>query len=388
MGLLRLLASPLAGLYGAALRVRHALYDAGLFRSVRPAVPTIAIGNLALGGTGKTPMLELVLRTLEGNAPVATLSRGYGRTGSDTHEVQATDTAERSGDEPLQVKRKFPEARVFVGADRVAAIELIQREVPDVKAVVLDDALQHRPLDAGLNILLTTWQRPWFTDALLPAGRLRDLPLRRKAAQIVVVTKCPALPSAQEQKQWRERLRLGDAQELFFAGIEYEELKLAVGSWQEQKAGAGGRSSWQEQEAGAGGRSGLQEQEAQAGGNESARDEHRLPTAPDSCLLFSGIENAQPLLNHLWQSATVEHLAFPDHHAFTRADLERIAKRYATFAAGPRTLVTTEKDAARLGSLQGSPLEGLPLATIGMRAVILNEPERFAELIRRHVGPH
>jgi len=338
------------------LHLRHALYDAGVLHSVRPAVPTIAIGNLALGGTGKTPMLEQVLRTLADNGPVATLSRGYGRKSKGFREVLPTDTFQHAGDEPIQVKRKFPHARVFVGADRVGAMERIQREIPGVKAVVLDDALQHRRLNAGLNILLTTWQRPWCNDALLPAGRLRDLPSRRKAAQIVVLTKCPALPSPEDRKLWRERLLLHDAQELFFAGIEYEELKLAVGS---------GQSS------------------VRQGPTEG---ECLQPTA--YCLLFTGIENPQPLVDHLQRSCTLEHLAFPDHHAFTRADLERIAKRYATFAAGPKTLVTTEKDAARLGSLKGTPLEGLPLATIGMRAIILNEPERFAELIRRHVGPH
>lgn len=360
---MRSLLTPFAWLYGAVLRLRHALYDASVLRSVRPVVPTIAIGNLALGGTGKTPMLELVLRTLAGTVPLATLSRGYGRKGTGFHEVQATDTFELAGDEPLQVKRKFPEARVFVGADRVGAIEQIEREVPGVKAVVLDDALQHRRLDASLKILLTTWQRPWCDDALLPAGRLRDLPSRRKAAQVVVVTKCPALPSPEEQLRWRQRLGLSDAQELFFAGIAYEEPKWAAGSGQ---LAVGSRQSAVRQG--------------------PIEGDCLLPTA--HCLLFTGIENPQPLIDHLQRSRTVQHLAFPDHHAFTRADLERIAQRFATFAAGPKTLVTTEKDAARLGSLNGTPLDGLPLATIGMRAVILNEPDRFAELIRRHARPH
>jgi len=363
MGIRRTALAPFAWLFGAALRLRHALYDAGILRSFRPMVPTIAIGNLALGGTGKTPMLELVLRVLHGMAPLATLSRGYGRSGTDIHEVQSSDTAERSGDEPVQVKHKFPSARVFVGADRVKAVERIQHEVPGVKAVLLDDAFQHRRLDAGLNILLTTWRRPWCDDALLPAGRLRDLNSRRKAAQIAVVTKCPALPSAQEQQQWRKRLLLADGQELFFAGIEYEELKWKVGS--QQLAVGNGQS---------------------ATSRATIEGDCLLPAA--NCLLFTGIADPQPLLDHLRKTATVEHLAFPDHHAFSRADLERIAQRYATFAPGPTTLVTTEKDAARLGSLKGSPVERLPLATIGMRAVILNEPERFAELLRRHVASH
>ena len=113
-----------------------------------------------------------------------------------------------------------------------------------------------------------------------------------------------------------------------------------------------------------------------------------LHSSNTSLLLFTGIADPQPLLEQLRKTSTVEHLAFADHHAFTRAELERIAQRYATFAPGPKTLVTTEKDAARLGSLKGTPLENLPLATIGMRAVILNDLERFSEHIRRHVGPH
>ncbi|MBK9177491.1 MAG: tetraacyldisaccharide 4'-kinase [Flavobacteriales bacterium] len=354
MGLRRIALAPFAWLYGAGLVMRHALYDLGIRRSIRPTLPTIAIGNLALGGTGKTPMLELILRTLHDVAPLAALSRGYGRSGTGILEVQGTDTATRSGDEPLQVKRKFPEARVFVGADRVGAIARIQQDVPDVKAVVLDDALQHRRLDAGLSILLTTWQRPWCDDALLPAGRLRDLPSRRKVAQVIVVTKCPSLPSQKDQARWRERLGLPEGQELFFAGIEYEELS-AVGS--------------------------------QLFVAQSAQPDNGQRTT-SRILLFTGIENPQPLLEHLQRTSTLEHIAFPDHHLFTRADLERLARRFDTFAPGPKTLVTTEKDAARLGSLKGTPLEGLPLATIGMRAVILNEPDHFADLIRRHVATH
>lgn len=341
---------PISWLYGAALRIRHALYDMGLLRSQRPSVTTIAIGNLALGGTGKTPMLELVLRSLEGLGPLVTLSRGYGRRSDDIHEVTALDTAQRSGDEPLQVKRNFPDARVFVGADRVTAIGIIRREVPDVRVVVLDDALQHRALDAGLNILLTTWQRPWCDDTLLPSGRLRDLPSRSKAAQIVVVTKCPGLPAPDEQKRWRERLRLHDGQDLFFAGIMYEEPRITASG----DRSSGRASDWR--------------------------------TA--DLLLFTGIADAQPLVDYLKADHRMEHIAFRDHHAFTSAELDGLAARYATFAAGPKMLITTEKDAARLGSTTGTPLEGIPLATIGMKTVILNEPQRFAELIRRHVATH
>lgn len=335
--------------YGTILQVRHALYNSGLFKSTRPTVPTIAIGNLALGGTGKTPMLELVLRVLEGVRPIATLSRGYGRKSTDIHEVQATDSAEHSGDEPIQVKRNFRSARVFVGADRVKAIGVIQQQVPGVKAVVLDDALQHRALDAGLKILLTTAQRPYCDDALLPAGTLRDLRSRARSAQIVVVTKCLDEPTATEQREWRQRLGLHQEQHLFFASMAY------------------GAPRWM-----------------------NGTEVPSFPGQECSALVFTGIVQPEPFVMHVRSlCGQVEHIAFADHHVFTTSELQRLADVFGSFAAGPKMLITTEKDAARLRSvIAGSPLDGLPLATIGVRTVILNEPERFADLIRHHVGTH
>lgn len=346
MQLRRTLLAPVAGLYGAVLRVRHALYDRGLLRSVRPAVPTIAIGNLALGGTGKTPMMELVLRTLQGMAPLATLSRGYGRSTRSIHEVGPADTAERSGDEPVQVKRNFPEVRVFVGADRPKAIARIVEAVPGVRVVVLDDALQHRRLQAGMYILLTTNQRPYVADALFPAGGLRDVRARARAARMVVVTKCPSAPTPAQVQAWRERLGLLPEQELFFSGIAHEEVRMLHGA-------------------------------APSPGNTQA-------------LLFTGIADPGPLVDHLRQRyAGVEHVAFADHHAFSAADLQGLAERFHKFAPGPKILITTEKDIARLRPvIPGGPLDGLPLGVVGMRAVILNDPQRFEDLIRHHVGTH
>jgi tetraacyldisaccharide 4'-kinase len=356
MLLRRILFAPITLLLGMALKLRHGLYDSGVFRRTRPTVPTIAIGNLALGGTGKTPLLELVLRVLEGVQPVATLSRGYGREGTDIHEVKATDNAARSGDEPVQVKRHFAAARVFVGADRVAAIAAIQRAVPDVRAVVLDDAMQHRALDAGLNILLTTWQRPYCDDALVPAGRLRDVPDRASAAQMVVMTKCPALPDLPAQRHWHQRLGLRSDQHLFFAGIAYD-----------------------------------QPRRIRTGGGHLAGDPL---TASDlsgtHALLVTGIADPSLLLVHVrGLFGTVVHAQFPDHHAFSAKDVQDLAGRMANFAAGPIMLVTTEKDAVRLlPLLGGGAWDSVHVVVIGIRAVILNEPERFADLIRRHVATH
>ncbi|MDQ3100833.1 MAG: tetraacyldisaccharide 4'-kinase [Bacteroidota bacterium] len=342
----RALLLPFAWLYSLVLKTRHALYDRSVLKSTRPSIPTIVIGNLALGGTGKTPHVELVIEILKEHRTIATLSRGYGRNGTGFHEVQPGDVASLSGDEPLQLKRKFPTVRVFVGADRVRSIEMMQKQIKDLRVAILDDAFQHRRLNASLNILLTTWHRPYYKDALLPAGTLRDVTSRRKAAQLVIVTKCPSLPSIEEQIHWRKQLGLRTDQELFFSGIEYADPY-------------------------------------------SILDGKPVPIERSTAvLLVTGIADPVPLVEHLRaRASTVEHIAFPDHHVFSRKDLDRLADRSAKFAPGDQVLVTTEKDAERLKPLlAGSPIEKIKIAVIGIRAKILNAPERFSALIEEHVG--
>lgn len=349
MASLRPLLLPFSWLFGAVLRVRHFLYDQGWLKSTAPNLPTIVIGNIALGGTGKTPHVELALRTLVDHGPLATLSRGYGRDGTRFHEVHREDDASVAGDEPLMLKRKFSGVRVFVGADRAAGIEAIRKTAPEVNAVILDDAFQHRKLKAGVNIVLTTWQKPWFKDHLLPAGDLRDLPSRARQADAVIVTKCPANPSLDEQRRWRERSKLLPAQQLFFSGLNYAAPRSLHDSTMTVKTGPG-----------------------------------------SAALLVTGIADPAPLLEHVrGLFATVEHIAFPDHHAFTPADQQRIALRFVSFAGLEKTLITTEKDAARLGpALMNGPLEDIPIAVIAIQAEILNEPHAFTALLRSHVATH
>jgi len=349
MSALRLLLLPFAWLYGLGLRARHLLYDRGWLASTRPVLPTIVFGNIALGGTGKTPHVELALRTLADHGPLATLSRGYGRSGSAFHEVRREDDAAIAGDEPLMLKRKFSGVRVFVGADRVAGVARIGELAPEVQAVLLDDAFQHRRLNAGLNIVLTTWHRPWYKDHILPAGNLRDLPTCARRADAVIVTKCPATPTADEQQRWREQLGLRREQPLFFSGLRYATPRSLHDPSATVKTGTG-----------------------------------------TAALLVTGIADPAPLNEHVrGLFADVEHIAFPDHHAFSPADQRRIAARFLSFARIEKTLIVTEKDVARLGTaLIAGPLEDLPIATIGIEAVILTEPHAFAALLRSHVATH
>ena len=349
MHVLRLLLLPLSWLYAFVLRIRHGLYDSGLLQCTAATVPSICVGNIALGGTGKTPHVELVLRTLLPGNALATLSRGYGRTASGIAEVQANDDPGTTGDEPLMLKQKFSGVRVFVGADRGAGVAAIMAAMPEVQAIVLDDALQHRAIKAGLNMVLTTWQQPWHKDHLLPAGNLRDIPYRARQADAVIVTKCPLLPTTEEQYRWRRRLGLRKGQQLFFSGLEYAPPRHV----------AGGQGI--------------------------------VPTGPQAAaLLFTGIADAVPLVEHARSLfGTMRHIAFSDHHRFSRAELQGMADDFHSFAHGPKTLITTEKDAARLGSLlRTGPLQGLPVAVIGVQAKILNEPHAFEALIRTHVATH
>ncbi len=342
----RILLAPFALLYSTVLRLRHWLYDRSFLKSEQLPIPTIVVGNLALGGTGKTPHVELVLRILEATSPIATLSRGYGRKGIALREIRPNERPEISGDEPLQLKLKFPSARVFVGVDRVHAIRSMRQLVPELKAVVLDDAFQHRKLDASLNILLTKFDRPWNRDRLLPAGSLRDLPSRSNAAQVVIVTKCPALPSKEQIQKWRSDLHLSSDQQLFFSAIEYGPPKRIE--------------------------------------DDGTID---LQTTPN-VLLVTAIADPAPLVQHLRSFASrIEHVAFRDHHYFTPHDLRRLQERWSRFAPDRKVLVTTEKDAVRLRPhIAAGHLSGISIAVIGMRAVILNDPDRFSALIKEHVA--
>lgn len=354
MSFLRLALLPFSWLYGLVLRLRHAGYDLGWLRAKSADVPTITVGNIALGGTGKTPHVELVLRTLldgQGSDPVpvlATLSRGYGRKGTGFAEVSMESDAASVGDEPLMLKRKFSGVHVFVGADRAQAVAGIRERVPQLRAVILDDALQHRAFRSSLNIVLTTWQRPWNEDHLLPAGNLRDLPYRARQAEVVMVTKCPERPSHQAREAWRRKLRLLPRQALFFSGLRYEAPRPLA----------------------------------------STGDVHQGPDT--AALLLTGVADPAPLAAHVrGLFGTVRHLAYSDHHAFSEKELEHVAAVFNSFATSRKTLITTEKDAARLGTAAlNGPLRGIPVAVIGIRSIILDQPHEFEALIRSHVATH
>lgn len=329
-------------IYTLILLIRHLFYDKGWIKSFPVEHPSVCIGNVAVGGTGKTPVTELVLRTLQdkdvpsadaelyGFEPgtlfsrrrlhIAVLSRGYKRKSSGFLQVTANGNVEQFGDEPLQIKRKFPDVTVAVDADRVEGC----RRLAHLDYIVLDDAFQYRRIRADKNIVLTTYDRPYFHDHLLPFGRLRDLRMRVRAADMVIVTKCPTFVSEEERQTWAARMKLknfdtascegvnrkGRKQSLLFSTVAYDEL---------QPVFSDGDSRY---------------------------------VHSKSAVLFSGIADDRPFASHLSEIyKLVSHRQFRDHHYFTDADIKWVLSQARLYTTA--VVVTTEKDAQRLidGSL-------------------------------------
>lgn len=341
----KLLLSP----YYLTLSVRHMLYDKGWKKSSKADVPTICVGNITVGGTGKTPHAEMILRTLLKSdrwaySNIALLSRGYKRKSKGFQKVDRTNgTAELFGDEPLQIARKFPIVTVAVDKDRNEGCRFLahpdelqtskkarrcaDKNIPKADLILLDDAFQYRKLRASVNVVLVDYNRPIHRDALLPLGRLRDIPSRLKAADILIVTKCPAYLDAWERSRWAGWLGLrdynaatctaitknGEPKYLFFTGIDYSEMVPVF------PEAADGRFIYAK----------------------------RL-------VLFTGIAKDTPMVHYLSDAyKIVRHIRFPDHHKYTRADIRQIE---AAIRENPTALLcTTEKDAQRVVDVKSVP---------------------------------
>ena len=303
---------PVSWLYGIGVRFRNLLFDKGMLRSRRFPVPVICVGNITVGGTGKTPHVEYLIRLLSPECKVAVLSRGYKRSTRGFVLSDSGSTALDIGDEPKQIKDKFGDVVVAVDEDRCHGIDqlLSHPSTRDIDVVLLDDAFQHRHVQPGLSILLTDYHRLLTDDALLPAGRLREPASGKCRADIIVVTKCPSDLSAAERQRVSRSLCPSAGQQLFFSCMEYQPLQpLFCGDDRPL--------------------------------SHLSSDEH--------VLLVSGIANPAPLLAELRNHTShVCHLSFSDHHHFSEKDIADIQSAFEALPS-PRCIITTEKDAVRLG---------------------------------------
>lgn len=334
----RFLLLPLALVYELAVSVRNRLFDWGLLPSATFDIPVISVGNLSTGGTGKTPHVEYLIRLLKNEYPLAVLSRGYKRRTRGYLLVSEDASAAHCGDEPLQVKRKFPEVVVAVHESRRKGIRRILKDHPKVRVILLDDAFQHRYVKPGLNLLLTEYYFPFFRNHLLPCGTLREPRRQVRRADALVVTKTPRVFSPLDR-----RVILGELEGYRLPNVLFS--SLAYSGWVPVKAG------------------------------KRAVGEERVKTI----FLFTGIANTSALEEHL-KPLCRELLVhrFPDHHRFDRSDLEKLRVSYEESISQSKIMITTEKDYMRLqepGLLE--VLDGLPVFYIPVR-VFFHEGDRQA----------
>ncbi|MGL2967544.1 tetraacyldisaccharide 4'-kinase [Flavobacterium sp. XGLA_31] len=333
MNFLRKLLFPFAILYGLITAVRNYLYDKGLLKSYAFDIPVIAVGNLSVGGTGKTPQIEYLIRLLSSNYKVATLSRGYKRKSKGFVLADANANAETLGDEPFQYYKKFPGIQVAVDADRRNGIEqlLSQKQKPDI--ILLDDAYQHRKVKAGFYILLTAYDDLFCNDFILPAGNLRESRKGAQRANLIIVTKCP--PDISQLAQENIKKQIGLNVPVFFSFVAYDEHVY--------------------------------------NGKESLKVEAMKPKAK---ILIAGIAKPKPFFDYLRVENDVV-MAFPDHHHFSESEILDIKSK-----AEAKIIVTTEKDFVRLeAEIFAAQLYYLPI-----KSKFVANQDAFDQIILNYVG--
>lgn len=323
MNKLRKILYPFSLLYGELIKYRNIAYEKGIFTSVTFDIPIIVVGNLNVGGTGKSPQIEYLIRLLQNDYKIAVLSRGYKRKSEGFQLADRNSTSEQIGDEPLQFYRKFKDIIVAVDTKRVNGIKQLKNLKLPPNVILLDDAFQHRKVQAGLTILLTAYGNLYVDDTMLPTGYLREKREGAKRAQIIVVTKCPDKLSESEQYKISKKLKPELNQTVFFSTIAYNET--IIGKNDEISI--------------------------------SELNEYKV-------LLVTGIANSKPLEEFL-KSKNIEfkHLKFADHHNFTSSDKEKIIQNFKNIQANKKIILTTEKDYVRTFSNDKNQLYYLPIKT-------------------------
>lgn len=354
-----ILLSPLSLLFGLVVKVRGWLFDKGILPSRSFPLPVISVGNLAVGGTGKTPHVEYLITLLSPSLRLATLSRGYKRKSKGYVLARESSDARTLGDEPYQLHRKFPAVHVACCASRTEGLRHLlalrnQDNEPLIEAVILDDAFQHRYVRPSLQLLLTDCHRLFSCDTLLPEGRLREPETGKERADIIIVTKCPESLTLNDSEKISKELRLEPHQRLFFTTFVYQDLEpLFI-------------------------------------------DEKRpLPEHTDGTgiLLLTGIAAPQPLREMLNRhTRCLSCLTFSDHHDFTKRDIRNINSTFAALSSQRPTLIlTTEKDATRLlcheRELSPQAREHLYQLPIKVR-FLFGKEDAFNEIILNHVREH
>ena len=320
--------------------LRNWLFDKNILKSAAFNFPVICVGNLAVGGTGKTPMVEYLIRLLKDEYVVATISRGYKRKTKGFGIANKNTTALEIGDEPMQFHQKFPDVSVAVGEERLVAIPHLLQERPNTQVIILDDAFQHRSVKAGLNILLTEYKDLYTRDFTLPGGDLRDVRSSAKRAEIVIVTKCNPGLSVDERDAIVDELNLELAQSVYFSSILYGKTYHLF-----------------------------------------SKELITLSNYTD-VLLICGIANPMPLKDFLTsQMHSYDMLRYPDHHIFDSDDLLDIKKQFEKIKSDKKIIITTEKDGVRLQKFE-QELAAYPVYVLPIEPVFLfNKAPEFSRQV-------
>jgi tetraacyldisaccharide 4'-kinase len=320
------------------------LYDQQVLRSTSFNIPLICVGNLSAGGTGKSPMVEFLLKKLHNNWKTAVLSRGYKRKTKGYALARPGTNALEIGDEPMQFHIKFPDVSIAVGEERIVAIPQLLHDKPETQVIILDDAFQHRAVKAGINIVLTDYSNLFTRDWFLPTGDLRDEKSSYKRAELLIVTKCPPSLSEEEKQELEKEIRPLAHQRLFFSSIRYGQPYHII-------------------------------------------TKEPIQLAPElEVLLVSGIANPEPLKKYLHEVAeTYYELLYSDHHIFSIDDLKEIQKKFSQIQASQKLIITTEKDAVRLIKFE-QQLQDLPLYVLPIEVQFLfGEEPVFTELMTNFI---
>ena len=355
MNFTQILLYPFTLLYGLITDFRNHLYNIGQRPSIKFDTNVINVGNLTVGGTGKTPHVEYLIRLLHEQYPLATLSRGYGRKTKGFILADENASAESIGDEPMQFYKKYSkQAVVSVGEERALAIPYILTEHPEVQAVLLDDAYQHRAVTPSFNILLTDYHRLFYNDHPFPAGRLRERRRGAKRADVVIVTKCPDDLSVAEQKEIEANIKkytLPNTQ-VFFTGIRYQSPQPVFATEEVPAI--------------------LPEQDSKQ----------------QTAILVSGIAHGELLEKYVADRFTLaDHLRFRDHKNYTKTDAERVKNAFESVNGNDRILLTTEKDFVKLGVSDFKDILGnLPFYYLPIEIYFLDRKAAFDKLITEAIN--
>ncbi|MEA3504967.1 MAG: tetraacyldisaccharide 4'-kinase [Bacteroidota bacterium] len=345
--MLKILLLPFAIIYGTITGIRNKLFDWGIIKSKSFNIPIISIGNINMGGTGKSPHIEYLVRLLQSNNNVATLSRGYKRKTKGFKLVKQQATALEVGDEPAQFKHKFRNITVAVDEKRVHGVKKLQELDPYLNVVLLDDAFQHRYIKPGLSILLTDFHNTYNNDYLFPSGTLRESRSGAKRADIIIITKMPKVLSPITKRRLYNEIKPKEHQELFTTYLKYGKLNHVFKKSPVTKA-------------------------------------KKFSTI----IMVSGIANPYPLEEHLRRKCNeLITLSYKDHHNFSKKDILNIKKIFDNTFTKNKAIITTEKDAMRIMSAEGNELiKELPLYYISVEIGFHKEQkQKFDRIIKKYV---